>query len=283
MSLSNSTFSPAKINLFLKVDKKRSDGFHNIESRFQLINLFDEITIKKTDNKNISLKSNIRNKSFLNKNIILDACFKLQEAVGEDLGCEITVIKNIPMGAGLGGGSSNAASTLVSLNNLFKLNLSHIKLSQLGAELGADIPFFINGKNANVSGFGEILSPCDSINSKILLIYPNINVSTKEMFGELQAQRKLQVDKKIYAKHNDFQDIFNKKFPVISDFFSQSEEEFNLEFTITGTGSSHFCFYKNELEISEFVKKIPNNWRFFNVEPLQYSPINDNYWGVAKR
>tara|TARA_A100001015_G_scaffold249697_1_gene287746 strand:- start:72 stop:302 length:231 start_codon:yes stop_codon:yes gene_type:complete len=70
MSLSNSTFSPAKINLFLKVDKKRSDGFHNIESRFQLISLFDEITIKKTDNKNISLKSNIRNKSFLNKNII---------------------------------------------------------------------------------------------------------------------------------------------------------------------------------------------------------------------
>lgn len=276
MSLSNSTFSPAKINLFLKVNKKRSDGFHNIESRFQLINLFDEITIKKTNNKNISLKSNIKNKSFLNKNIILDACFKLEESIGEDLSCEITVIKNIPMGAGLGGGSSNAASTLVGLNNLFRLNLSHIKLTQLGAELGADIPFFINGKNANVSGFGEILSPCDSINSKILLIYPNINVSTKEMFDELQAQRKLQVDKKIYAKHNDFQDIFNKKFPMISDFFSQSEEEFNLEFTITGTGSSHFCFYKNELEISEFVKKIPNNWRFFDVEPLQYSPINDN-------
>ncbi|RCL42395.1 MAG: 4-(cytidine 5'-diphospho)-2-C-methyl-D-erythritol kinase, partial [SAR86 cluster bacterium] len=131
MSLSNSTFAPAKVNLFLKVDKKRSDGFHNIESRFQLINLFDEISIKKTNNKNISLKSNIRNKSFLNKNIILDACFKLQEAVGEGLGCEITVIKNIPMGAGLGGGSSNAASTLVGLNNLFKLNLSHIKLTQL--------------------------------------------------------------------------------------------------------------------------------------------------------
>ncbi len=276
MSLSNSTFSPAKINLFLKVEKKRSDGFHNIESRFQLINLFDEITIKKTNNKNISLKSNIRNKSFLNKNIILDACFKLQEAVGEDLGCEITVIKNIPMGAGLGGGSSNAASTLVGLNDLFKLNLSRIELTRLGAELGADIPFFINGKNANVSGFGEILSPCDSINSKILLVYPNIHVSTKEMFDKLQAQRKLQVDKKISDKHNDFQNIFNKKFPVISNFFSQSEEESNLEFTITGTGSSHFCFYKNELEISEFVKKIPNNWRFFNVEPLQYSPINDN-------
>ncbi len=276
MSLSNSTFSPAKINLFLRVGKKRSDGFHNIESRFQLINLFDEITIKKTNNKNISIKSNIRNKSFLNKNIILDAFFKLQETVGKDLGCEITLIKNIPMGAGLGGGSSNAASTLVGLNNLFKLNLSRIKLTQLGAEIGADVPFFINGKNANVSGFGEILSPSNSTNSKILLIYPNIHVSTKEMFDELQAQRKIQVDKKIYSKHNDFQDIFNKKFPVISDFFIQSEEEFNLEFTITGTGSAHFCLYKNELEIIELVKKIPNNWRFFNVEPLQYSPINNN-------
>ena len=276
MSLSNSTFSPAKINLFLKVDKKRSDGFHNIESRFQLINLFDEITIKKTNNKNISLRSNVKDKSFLNKNIILDAFFKLQEAVDEDLGCEVTVIKNIPMGAGLGGGSSNAASTLVGLNDLFKLNLSRTELTQLGAELGADIPFFINGENADVSGFGEILSPCDSINSKILLIYPNIHVSTREMFDELQAQRRIQGDKKISDKHNDFQDIFNKKFPVISNFFSQSEEEFNLEFAITGTGSSHFCFYENELEISEFVKKIPNNWRFFNVEPLQYSPINDN-------
>ena len=276
MSLYNSTFSPAKINLFLRVGKRRSDGFHNIESRFQLINLFDEITIKKTNNKNISLTSNIRNKSFLNKNIILDACFKLQEAVGKDLGCEVSVIKNIPMGAGLGGGSSNAASTLVGLNNLFKLNLSRIELTQLGAELGADIPFFINGKNANVSGFGEILSPCDSINSKILLIYPNIHVSTKEMFDKLQVQRRIQGNEKISDKHNDFQDIFNKKFPVISNFFSRSEEEFNLEFIITGTGSSHFCFYKNELEIGEFIKKIPNNWRFFNVEPLQYSPINDN-------
>ena len=260
MSLSSSTFSPAKINLFLRVDKKRSDGFHNIESRFQLINLFDEITIKKTNN----------------KNIILDAFLKLQEAVDEDLGCEVTVIKNIPMGAGLGGGSSNAASTLVGLNDLFKLNLSRIELTHLGAELGADIPFFINGKNADVSGFGEKLSPCDSINSKILLRYPNFNVSTKEMFDELQAQRRIQGHKKISDKHNDFQDIFNKKFPVISNFFSQSEKEFNLEFAITGTGSSHFCFYKKELEISEFVKKIPNNWRFFNVEPLQYSPINDN-------
>ena len=196
MSLSNSTFSPAKINLYLKVDKKRSDGFHNIESRFQLINLFDEITIKKTDNKNISLRSNVKDKSFLNKNIILDAFFKLQEAVGEDLGCEVTVIKNIPIGAGLGGGSSNAASTLVGLNDLFKLNLSRTELTQLGAELGADIPFFINGENADVSGFGEILSPCDSINSKILLIYPNIHVSTKEMFDELQAQRRIKGDKK---------------------------------------------------------------------------------------
>ena len=89
MSLSNSTFSPAKINLFLKVDKKRSDGFHNIESRFQLINLFDEITIKKTNNKNISLRSNVKDKSFLNKNIILDAFFKLQEAVDEDLGLSL--------------------------------------------------------------------------------------------------------------------------------------------------------------------------------------------------
>ena len=152
MSLSNSTFSPAKINLFLKVDKKRSDGFHNIESRFQLINLFDEITIKKTNNKNISLRSNVKDKSFLNKNIILDAFFKLQDAVDEDLGCDVTVIKNIPMGAGLGGGSSNAASTLVGLNDLFKLNLSRTELTQLGAELGADIPFFINGENADVSG-----------------------------------------------------------------------------------------------------------------------------------
>ena len=211
----------------------------------------------------------------MNKNIILDAFFKLQEAVGKDLGCEITLIKNIPIGAGLGGGSSNAASTLVGLN-LFKLNLSPLKLIQLGSELGADIPFFINGKNANVSGFGEILSPCDSINSKILLIYPNINVSTKEMFDELQVQRRSQGDNKIHAKHNDFQYIFSKKFPKISNFFNASEEDFDLKFSITGTGSSHFCLYNNELEISEFVKKIPNNWRFFNVEPLQYSPINDN-------
>ena len=101
------------------------------------------------------------------------------------------------MGAGLGGGSSNAASTLVGLNNLFKLNLSHIKLSQLGAELGADIPFFINGKNANVSGFGEILSPCDSINSKYFLHTQTLMFQQKRCLMSQKSKEKFKVIKKI--------------------------------------------------------------------------------------
>ena len=145
---------PAKLNLNLSVLSKRIDGMHEIKTQFQLINLFDGLLIKKTSSKSISVKTNLGSSIEDKNNIVFSAIKLLSDHVGKDIHCEVEIIKNIPLGGGLGGGSSNAAAALIGTNFLFKLGLSAQDLMQLGEKLGADVPFFIFGKNAFASGIG---------------------------------------------------------------------------------------------------------------------------------
>ena len=136
---------------------KRVDGMHEINTRFQLINLFDEMVIKRTSNQSISVKANLGPSIEDSNNLVFTAIKLLSDHIGKKIHCEVEIIKNIPLGGGLGGGSSNAAAALIGINFLFKLGLSAEELMQLGKKLGADVPFFIFGKNAFASGIGEIL------------------------------------------------------------------------------------------------------------------------------
>ena len=175
---------PAKLNLNLSVLKKKNNGMHEIDSQFQLINLFDEMKIEKTYYNLLNVSTNIGSSINGEKNIVYQAINELSNYIGRQVYCNISIRKNIPIGGGLGGGSSNAAGALIGVNVLFELGLSSKDLIKIGKKVGADVPFFIFGKNAHASGIGDVLIEAKSSSKKkYLLLFPQIYSSTKEFCG----------------------------------------------------------------------------------------------------
>ena len=255
--------SPAKLNLNLRVISKRFDGYHNLETTFQLIDLFDEITFEKSnesfsiscDGLKIEPEDNLIFKSF-------DAIKKYCEV---DEGIRIHLKKNIPVGAGLGGGSSNAATTLIALNKIWGLDLSREDLAKIGKPIGADIPIFIYGKNAIAKGIGDVFLDVELKKNKFLLVCPNIEVSTSEMF------RKLKINKLSPKHQNSFLDTLLRENKSIEEFYVSNVNNYDLK--LSGTGSTLFMEYEKKDELEKILQKIPKNWRFFFCEGLQYSPL----------
>ena len=176
---------PAKLNLNLSVVSKKINGMHEINTQSQLIDLFDEMIIEKTSSKYINVQTNIGPSIDGKKNIVYKAIKELSDYIGEEIYCDISIKKNIPLGGGLGGGSSNAAGALIGINFLFNLGLSSGVLQKIGGKLGADVPFFIFGKNAHASGTGDVLIEAKiSSEKKYLLLFPQIHSSTKELFSQ---------------------------------------------------------------------------------------------------
>ena len=264
--------SPAKLNLNLSVLGKRIDGMHEIKTRFQLINLSDELMIKKTLSKSISVKTNLAPSIENKKNIVFSAIKLLSDYIGKEIHCEVDIVKNIPLGGGLGGGSSNAATALIGINFLFKLGLTSKELMQLGEKLGADVPFFIFGKNAFASGIGEILLEDNrNIDDKYLLLFPQIHSSTKELFSKWDGLNKSAQKSLLDNEENSFLPIFldqNRDVKIIFHELCKSNS-----FKLSGTGSTIFCAYNDISEIEKTLKKIPSKWRHSFCEPLQCSPL----------
>ena len=263
---------PAKLNLNLSVLGKRIDGMHEIKTQFQLINLFDGLLIKKTSSKSISVKTNLGSSIEDKNNIVFSAIKLLSDHVGKDIHCEVEIIKNIPLGGGLGGGSSNAAAALIGTNFLFKLGLSAQELMQLGEKLGADVPFFIFGKNAFASGIGEILvEEHKHIDDKYLLLFPQIHSSTKEFFFKWDSLNKSDQESILINEENSFLPIFLDQNQDIKSIFQELCK--TNSFKLSGTGSTIFCAYNDVNEIEKTLKKIPTKWRHSFCEPLQCSPL----------
>jgi 4-diphosphocytidyl-2-C-methyl-D-erythritol kinase len=264
--------SPAKLNLNLSVLRKRIDGMHEIKTRFQLINLSDEVLIKKTSSKSISVKTNLAPSIENKKNIVFSAIKLLSDHIGKEIHCEVDIVKNIPLGGGLGGGSSNAATALIGINFLFELGLTSKELMKLGEKLGADVPFFIFGKNAFASGIGEILSEdSKNIDNKYLLLFPQIHSSTKELFSKWDGLNKSAQKSLLDNEENSFLPIFldqNREVKIIFHELCKSNS-----FKLSGTGSTIFCAYNDISEIEKTLKKIPSKWRHSFCEPLQCSPL----------
>ena len=263
---------PAKLNLNLSVLGKRTDGMHEIKTQFQLINLFDRLLIKKTSSKSISVKTNLGSSIEDKNNIVFSAIKLLSDHVDKDIHCEVEIIKNIPLGGGLGGGSSNAAAALIGTNFLFKLGLSAQELMQLGEKLGADVPFFIFGKNAFASGMGEILvEEHRNIDDKYLLLFPQIHSSTKEFFSKWDSLKKSDQESILINEENSFLPIFLGQNQDIKSIFQELCK--TNSFKLSGTGSTIFCVYNDVNEIEKTLKKIPTKWRHSFCEPLQCSPL----------
>ena len=262
---------PAKLNITLQVLGKKNDGMHEIKTHFQLINLFDEMQINKSKALCNSIRTNASIDIENDKNLVYQAIKALSKYVQQDIYCEVTIKKNIPIGGGLGGGSSNAAAALIGIHHLYSLNLSISELMKIGLELGADVPFFIFGKNAIASGIGDKLHEIKCSKNNFLVLSPNIHSSTKDMFmkwDELNAQNALQPS---MADENAFAQIFLDQHKEVRKFL-QTSSGFS-KFRLSGTGSTIFYMDLNPTELEKTLKKIPTKWRHFFCEPLQCSPL----------
>ena len=180
--------APAKINLFLHITGQRADGYHELQTIFRLLDFYDTIYLKPTNTSEIKRVNEVVGVPEA-QDLCVRAAKLLQQYSHCKLGVEIKVEKNIPMGGGLGGGSSDAATVLLALNRLWQLNLSREKLLQLGLQLGADVPFFIFGNNAWANGIGEQLKPITLKDAYYVVLNPKVNVSTAQIFANKQLTR----------------------------------------------------------------------------------------------
>jgi 4-diphosphocytidyl-2-C-methyl-D-erythritol kinase len=262
---------PSKLNLTLEVLKKKDNGMHEIKSHFQLIDLCDVMHIEKSNAQQSSIRTNASIDIDSKKNLVYQAIEALSEHVSQELHCNIIIEKNIPIGGGLGGGSSDAAAALIGINKIFSLKLNVSELMKIGLKLGADVPFFVAGKNAIASGIGEQLSEINSETNKFLVISPPIHSSTQEMFqiwDELHEQNILQ---STAEDENSFLQIFLQRHLEVKAIFK--ELVVDAPFKLSGTGSTIFCAVEDDKRIRKTLKKIPTKWRHFFCEPLQCSPL----------
>ena len=262
--------SPAKINLHLQVVKKRIDGFHDIRSVFQLIELYDLISIDILEKKIILLDE----KPTIEENIVMKAALKLQEITKTNLGARISLKKNIPMQRGLGGGSSDAASTLVGLNYLWGTELLEKDLCKIGSEIGSDIPIFIKGNSCWGEGKGDLLTTINLAKKVFLIALPNFGISTKIAFQNIKVNNDLKYTYEDFLKGkriNDFEDWarkssdeINKAFDILSDYGNPM---------LTGTGSAVFIEFSNIEEGKKVLRKVEKELRVILVNSLESSSL----------
>ncbi len=269
-----SLISPAKINLFLHIIGQRSDGYHNLETIFQLLDFGDTLSFSERADKLITLTSNY-NDIPRNENLIIKAAELLRRETGIIRGCNIRVNKVIPMGAGLGGGSSNSATTLLVLNSLWNCGLSLDKLSDLGQTLGADIPVFIKGNTSFAESTGEILSPLNLPKKWFLVITPSCSISTQEIFSHPQLTRNSSPIK-IRALpsgqcRNDCQKVVINEYPEVRDVLDWAANF--AEPLLTGTGSSVFCKFDNQEEARRVLIEVPKKWKGFVAKGINRSSV----------
>lgn len=249
--------SPAKINIGLNIINKRDDGFHNLETIFYPLDLFDEIGFTKSEK--FTFRSNDPNLNKEKTNLIIKAKELLETEFNVQLTVDINLNKNIPIGAGLGGGSSNAATTLIALTKLFNLQIDSTHLSQLALQLGSDVPFFLNPVPSFAESRGEVLVPINlKLEKYLVIVNPGIHISTKWAFGLITPnQPKLSLQSLINKSPIEIEDLksiaSNDFEKIVFNHFSDVREikdkmlEFGALFSMmTGTGSTVWGMFNDE-------------------------------------
>jgi 4-diphosphocytidyl-2-C-methyl-D-erythritol kinase len=254
--------SPAKINLFLHVTDRRADGYHDLQTVFQFIDLNDLLQFQILDEARIECAYTIEGIA-PEHDLVRCAASLLQAQCASAVGVQIKLIKHIPIGGGLGGASSNAATTLVALNRLWKTGLSRLELMQLGAGLGADVPVFIHGQAAWAEGIGDQLTSITLPEYWYLIIAPGVKICTQELFADPQLTRD-HPRLKICAPEpgllgNDFEPLVRARYPGIDAVF-QWLEQYAQPF-LTGTGSSVVAAFDSRPEAQSLADRCPQEFR----------------------
>lgn len=265
--------SPAKLNLFLHiVGRDPSTGYHQLETLFQLVDLCDYMTFVSRQDQSISIQG--MPEMPLESNLIFKAAERLQKRYCITQGVDIAIEKRIPAGGGLGGGSSNAATTLLALNRLWQINAPTETLSEIGLALGADVPVFIHGHSAWAKGIGEKLTPVCLPLHYFVIIYPNIFTSTALIFNHPQLKRDtLPIPfelSQLPNTRNDCETVSRILFSEISLVF-----EFLNQFgsaKLTGTGSCCFLSVETLEKAKKILQYMPHCWTGFVAQSIDVSP-----------
>ncbi len=281
--MSRSTWpAPAKLNLFLHVTDRREDGFHELQTIFQFIDLQDRIEIEVNGGGVIERPTGLEG-ILPDDDLVVRAAKMLQNHTDTKLGATIHVDKIIPVGGGLGGGSSDAATTLVALNSLWETGLSRQELADVGLALGADVPVFIYGRAAWAEGVGEILESVDPPEQCYLVVAPGVSVSTAEIFQAKELTRNTPKAKIAgflpIGGRNDCEPVVVARYPEVGEAL-QWLSRFG-DARMTGTGSCLFVALDNCAEAEQIRDQLPERWSGFVVKGMNKSPLTVEYSGVV--
>lgn len=266
--------APAKLNLFLHVLGRRPDGYHELQTVFQLIDLADELEVGVREDGRI-LRHGGPAGVPAEQDLVVRAARRLQAASGTRLGADLRVVKRIPLGGGLGGGSSDAATALVALDALWGTDLGEEALARLGLSLGADVPVFVHGRNAWAEGVGERLAPVELPQRWFAVIRPPVAVSTATVFQAAELTRnspRITIRGFLEAGgRNDCEAVVVARHPEVRQALERLGRFAPAR--LTGTGSCVFAAFGAESEARAAVAGLPEGWQGFAVRGLARSPL----------
>ena len=277
-SHAQSFLAPAKLNLDLRIIGRRIDGYHELETVFCLINLYDIVYLAPRNDNSIHLHTSIEGVPY-EQDLSYRAAYILQKHSQINQGVDIWLEKNIPMGGGLGGGSSDAATVLMALNRLWKCQLNRSNLMQLGIKLGADVPFFIFGRNAFAQGIGEKLREIAIPKQWYVVVKPNIHISTGVIFSHKDLTRDskptiMPTFQNIQPFRNDMQAVVLETYPEVLKAY-QTLQQYGLPL-MTGSGACLFISCKQLQEAQTIYNQVSQKYQTYLVGGLLQHPLFDN-------
>lgn len=264
--------APAKLNLFLYITGRRDDGYHNLQTLFQFVDFGDELGFETADK--LTLSPALPGVAPEN-NLIIRAARLLQKHTGCTKGARIQLTKRLPMGGGLGGGSSDAATTLVGLNRLWQLGLNNNELARLGLQLGADVPVFVHGRAAFAEGVGDIFTDAAPPEPWYLVLNPGVEVSTSAIFTDSELPRNspvMSLEQRLNSPwQNDCEALVKKRHPEVAKLLS-----WLLEYApsrMTGTGACIFGTFDSREAAEKALKNAPTGTHGFVARGCNQSPL----------
>ena len=266
--------APAKINLFLHIIGRRPDGYHLLQTAFRMIDWGDEITLQRRDDGQIRRTTDVPGVP-AESDLVVRAALALKAASGSPWGADIGVEKRIPMGGGLGGGSSDAASVLIALNRIWGCGLSRQRLQEIGLTLGADVPFFVFGETAFAEGVGEALQALDVPPAWYVMVAPKVSVPTAQIFSAPGLTRDSKpLIMRGFATHetrNDMQATVCKKFPEVAEAIAWLSR-FGAA-RMSGSGACIFAPFDSKEKAEQVVKAAPQGWAVWSAAGLDRHPL----------
>ena len=274
MSVSRCWPAPAKLNLMLHITGRREDGYHLLQTVFQIVDYSDKLSFEVTQSGAIHQLTPITGVD-AEHDLIIRAARLLQQRSGCSQGAAISIEKRLPMGGGLGGGSSDAATTLVALNHLWGVGLPIGELAELGSRLGADVPVFVYGNTAWAEGVGDILQQIELPQSWYLVVKPPLEIATAKLFSVQELKRDCSAitiaDFIAGDRLNVFTAVVKKRYPAVAEMMNLLEK-FG-EVRLTGTGACLFLSFETQQQAIDAAQQIPQQWDFFVAQGINRSPL----------